>query len=94
MKNTLSIPTIQKGELEAISLAVEMKIDIIMMDDYVAFRRAKEHGLSPLKSFDLLIMAKKKGLISSIRDTLDVMKQNNEGIDPVQYDKMVSMVDE
>lgn len=94
VKKMLSIPTIQKGELEAISLAVEMGTKNILVDDYAAFRKAKEYGLSPLKSFDLLILAKKKGLIESVRSVMDTMKKNNEGVDPVQYEKTVSIANE
>lgn len=83
----LSIPTIQRGEIEVISLAVERGIKCVLMDDYAAFRKAKEYGLSPLKSFDLLVLAKKKGLIKSVRNVMDTIQANNDGIDPIQYEK-------
>ena len=66
-----------------------MNIENILLDDHAAFRKAKEYGLAPLKSFDILMIAKKKGLIQSVRNVMDTMKKNNEGIDPVQYDKMI-----
>ena len=94
VKRILSIPTIQKGEIEAISLAIEMGISNILIDDYAAFRKAKEYGLSPLKSFDLLIIAKKKGLIKSVKTAMDTIKLNNDGIDPIQYEKTIRKANE
>ncbi len=73
------------GEREAISLAVEMNVETIIIDDYLAFERSKAHGLSPIESIDILLLAKDAGYIDSIKDVLDLMLLNLEGITDQVY---------
>jgi predicted nucleic acid-binding protein len=56
----LPLSGIHIGELEAISLAVEHNIPVIILDDEKAFERALEQGLVPIRSFRVLLFAKGK----------------------------------
>lgn len=80
---------IHRGEQEAISLAVEQNIAVIILDDEKAFRRAREQGLTPIRSFRVLLLAKSKGLIPSVHTTLDAMIANGEGIQEETYRKLL-----
>lgn len=74
-----------KGEREAISLALELNLKIIVNDDIKAFRKADRLNLSPLTSENILILAKRANLISSVRFVLDTMRNAGEGIEDDVY---------
>lgn len=85
----LSLSGIHRGEQEAISLAVERNIAVILIDDEKAFRRAQEQGLIPLRSFRVLLLAKRKGLIPSVKSALDEMITNGENVQEEIYRRML-----
>ena len=75
--------------MEAISLAAERNIAIIVLDDEKAFRRALEQGLTLVRSFRVLLLAKRKGLIPSVKTALDAMLANGEGIQEELYQRIL-----
>lgn len=81
----LPITGLHKGEHEAISLATELNIETIITDDDKAFRRAAEHGLKPINSYHILLLAKRMGLIPSVRAALDEMISKGEGVQKEIY---------
>ena len=85
----LTLSGIHRGEQEAISLAVEQNIAVIILDDEKAFRRAWEQGLTPIRSFRVLLLAKRKGLIPSVRSPLDKMIAKGEGVQKEVYQKIL-----
>ena len=60
VSRTLPLSRIYIGEQEAISLAVEHNISVVILDDEKAFRRALKQGLVPLRSFRVLLLAKQR----------------------------------
>ena len=90
VKNILPIPTLHKGELEALSLAIELGIETFLVDDNAGTKKAQDFSLKILTTYDLLILAKKKGLIPSVREALNTMLLNDEGVDPSDYERTVS----
>jgi len=85
VKNILSIKNIHKGELEAISLAIELNIDLILLDDSKAIKKSNQLKLKSLSAFDIILTAKNKGLIGSVKQAIDLMFMENEKIDEVRY---------
>jgi predicted nucleic acid-binding protein len=85
----LPLSGIHRGEQEAISLSVEQSTPVILLDDEKAFRRAQEQGLTPIRSFRILLLAKKKGLIPSVKSALDRMIANGEGVQEEIYRKLL-----
>jgi predicted nucleic acid-binding protein len=67
----LPITSIGLGELEAISLAVELCIDTFITDDDRAFRKAHQHNLFPIRSYQILFLAKHAHYIESLKTVLD-----------------------
>lgn len=89
VSHVLTLSGIHRGEQEAISLAVEQNIAVIILDDEKAFRRAWEQGLTPIRSFRVLLLAKRKGLIPSVRSPLDKMIAKGEGVQKEVYQKIL-----
>ncbi len=87
VSHVLPLTGIQKGELEAISLAVEELIPVFITDDDKAFKRALEQGLTPIRTVRVLLLAKQKGIISSVKSVLDEMIAKGEGIQESIYRK-------
>lgn len=85
VSHTLALSGIQKGEIEAISLAIEQKIPVFITDDEKAFKRASEQGLTPISTEQVLLLAKQKGLIPSVKSVLDNMIAKGEGIQEAVY---------
>ena len=65
------------GEAEAIALAIEMIVDLILLDEKDARLIAVKYNLKTLGTVGLLIRAKKKGKITQLKPELD--KLINEG---------------
>lgn len=55
------------GEREAIALAVDVGADAIILDDLPARRAAEAAGVSVIGTLGLLLEAKRKGLVASVR---------------------------
>ena len=89
VSRVLALAGIHRGEQEAISLALERNITVIILDDEKAFRRAAEQGLTPIRSFRVLLLAKRKGLIPSVRSVLDAMIAKGEGVQEEVYRRVL-----
>ncbi len=59
------------GEAEAIALAVELQGAVIALDDKKARRTARRLGLKVIGTLGILILAKKKGHISDLREEIE-----------------------
>lgn len=62
------------GEAEAIVLGVEQAANVMVLDEKDARRVAQRLGLNVLGTVGLLIWAKRQGLISCLREQLDLLK--------------------
>lgn len=62
------------GESEAIALALETQAELLLMDERLGRDTARHLGLPFTGLIGLLVEAKRKGLISSIRQELDALR--------------------
>jgi predicted nucleic acid-binding protein len=60
-----------EGEAEAIALAVELKADLLVVDDLLARQVAHSLGLVFVGTVGVLLEARQKGLLSEIKPCLD-----------------------
>lgn len=61
------------GEREAIALALHVSADVIILDDLDGRRRAEQLGLDVIGSAGILLQARRRGLIDTVRPDLDAM---------------------
>lgn len=90
----LKLPGIHLGELEAISLAKELNVQYILLDDKTAIKRAISVGLKVIGTFDVLILSTRAGLIPSVLDPMIEMRKNQEGISDVDFMKTLELAGE
>ena len=64
-----NMPMLDKGEIAAISLAIELS-EPILMDERLGRQAAAAHGLAVIGSAGILLTAKRKGLIAAIHPVL------------------------
>jgi predicted nucleic acid-binding protein len=65
--------TLGQGESEAITLCLEAKADLLIVDDLAARKTAQRLGLKVTGVVGILLEAKRLGLLSQIKDVLDKM---------------------
>lgn len=62
------------GESEAIALAVEIGAEFLLMDDHLGRESARHFGLRYMGLIGVLIEAKHKGFITSVKSCLDQLR--------------------
>ncbi len=78
-----------RGEREAIALALESKADLVILDDRQGRRVARAKGLAVTGTIGLLIEAREKGLIPSVRRELDRLIEAGIWIDEAFYHRIL-----
>jgi predicted nucleic acid-binding protein len=68
---------IDKGESSAIALALELPDSTIILDDYKARKIAEQLNLHYTGTIGVIVKAKLKGIIPSIKPLLNKIKQTN-----------------
>ena len=68
---------VDRGEASAIALALENENPILIIDDYKARKLANNLKISYTGTIGVIIAAKQKGIISSIKPYLDKIKETN-----------------
>jgi predicted nucleic acid-binding protein len=66
--------SLDAGEAEAISLALEIRAEQVVLDDLQARRLAKELGLAVVGTAGVLFAAKQRGFIRAVRPPLDALR--------------------
>ncbi len=94
VRRLLPIGGIGQGELEAISLAVELGLPTLIIDDEKAAKKALQEGCQPIRTPQILLLAKHAGHISSVRSALDAMRAKGEGIEDEVYETTLSQAGE
>lgn len=68
---------LDKGESSAIALALETRLSTIILDDYKARKIAERLGLALTGTIGLLVKAKLKGIIPTVKPLPEKIKQTN-----------------
>lgn len=77
------------GESEAISLALEVHARLLILDDRPARRLAQALGLSIIGTLGVLLAAKQRNLLPSVRPSLAALLQFDFRIAPGLYDQIL-----
>lgn len=85
---------IDEGESEAITLAVELGNVLVVLDDKKARRIARQMDLKIIGTVGLLLRAKKKGIISEVKATLDALYDVDFRISDSLYKQALNLADE
>ncbi len=82
------------GETEAISLAVEVNAQTLILDDKPARRLASLRGLPVVGTVGILVRSKQKGYIDAVRPHLNALRAASFHISPSLYTTVLSDADE
>lgn len=82
-------PDLGAGERETICLALETAADLVMLDDLSGRRIAREKGLSVTGTVGILIEARERGIVPSVRRELDRLIEAGLWIDEVFYHRIL-----
>jgi predicted nucleic acid-binding protein len=66
---------LDRGESETLALAIELKADLVLLDEKEGRHAAIRLGLRPLGALGLLLQAKHVGAIVEIRSLLDALRE-------------------
>ncbi len=88
------IITLDKGEVEAIALAVEKKADFLLIDEVKGRKVAVEKSIPIIGTLGILIDAKRKKLISSVQEKMDDLRSIGFWISQPLYNKIVKLEEE
>ncbi|MEA2562380.1 MAG: uncharacterized protein QOH06_3884 [Acidobacteriota bacterium] len=70
------------GESEVIALALELEAERVVLDDLDARRLAQRLGIAPVGTLGLLLAAKLRGEIQSLRAEIDRLRQAGFRVSP------------
>ena len=73
---------VDKGEASAIALALESENPFLILDDHKARKLARNLNLNHTGTIGVILAAKQRGIIPSIKPLLEKIKQTNFHISP------------
>jgi len=82
------------GETEAIALALQAKVERVILDDLPARRLAMRLGLGVIGTAGVLFLAKQRELIPAVRPSLDALKAAGFRLRKDVYDEVLKAAGE
>lgn len=87
------MPMLDRGEIAAISLAIELS-EPILMDERLGRQAAAAHGLAVIGSAGILLAAKRKGLIPAVHPVLQAWQRFGYFLSPALIATVLQRADE
>ena len=66
---------LDRGEAETLALAVELKADLVLLDEKEGRHAASRLGLHSLGALGILLQAKRLGAVTEVRSLLDALRE-------------------
>ncbi|MCO6476679.1 MAG: DUF3368 domain-containing protein [Phaeodactylibacter sp.] len=86
---------LDQGEAEAITLAIEIKSDLLVIDEQKGRKVSRRYGLRIIGVLGILINAKKRGIISNVKPYMDDLREKaGFHISEKLYSEILKRVDE
>ena len=82
-----------RGEAEAVALARETS-SICLTDDLAAITAAKSLGVPVRRTLNMMVSAKAKGFVPSLREVMDALRKHSFWIDDATYDQVLKLAGE
>lgn len=82
------------AEAEAITLARQVQADFLVLDDAIARRLAEKQGARVIGLLGLLLHAKHRGIIETIKPILDALKSSGFFVDEALFRMLLREADE
>jgi predicted nucleic acid-binding protein len=93
LKDKLS--SLDEGEAEAIALAIELKANLILIDERGGFNKARELGLAATGLLGVVLFAKEKGIITSGKQLIDqFISEGGMWVGPNLYKQVIQSLNE
>ena len=87
-------PDLGHGEREAIALALETKADLVVLDDQQGRNVSQSKNLQTTGTIGVLIEAKERGFIHSLRNELDRLVEAGMWISEIFYHRVLQELGE
>jgi predicted nucleic acid-binding protein len=85
---------LDEGEAEVLILAHEQQADLVILDEIMGRRYAKQMNLKLTGTLGILLNAKKKGIINEIRPLLNELISKGSWLNPALVAKAIEMAEE
>ena len=85
---------LDKGEAEVLILAKEQKVDLVILDEIMGRRYAKQLGLNLTGTLGVLLKAKENGIINSIQEILTELTEKGTWLNPKLIKKVIDLSNE
>lgn len=88
-----SLNCLDRGEREAIALAINLKAGLVLIDEADGRQAARDKGLKVTGTLGILVKAKERGLVN-IEDAIEDLKQTNFRISIKLLNKIIASSEE
>ena len=85
---------LDKGEAEVLILAKEIDADLVILDEIMGRRYAKQLGIVLTGTIGVLLKAKEKGYISSLKNILSELTEKGTWLNPKLTSKVLEIAGE
>jgi predicted nucleic acid-binding protein len=98
VKNTAAVAALSlnldPGESEALSLYWEVTADFLLIDEKRGRTIAIRNGINTVGTIGVLLVAKQKGLLSAVKQSLDILIRNDFRISDILYQQILERAGE